>query len=313
MTGITKHIKPGTHWIISIAIVSVLSLLMACEKTEAVKLPPHVPKLVVHGYVETGTAFNIAIGRTFPSDVLMVDTQTYVRDAIVVLYEDGVIKDTLRYYQPTRYYRSAVIAAVGKTYRLVVSAPGFATVEATSKAGLPVPLTRLVFNRRARTSTEGQILDDVNFTFNDPPGEANYYIAELNNKTPYFYSFCAYSYDPVIDKFQANLNPFEGASCIRNDEIFFSDQQFNGQTREISVSGNSDILETVTDATTGAVYRPYIKRKFVSKELYQYTKDAIAIDNTTGDPFSIPPSIKGNVNGGYGIFAVYATLTDTLR
>lgn len=309
MTGKTNHIKP----VAAIVILSVLTLLFACEKTESIKLPPHTPKLVIHGYVETGTAFSVAIGRTFPSDEFVIDTQTYVRNATAVLYEDGVLIDTLEFYQPTRYYRSPAIATVGKTYRLVVSAPGFATVEATSKPALPVPLTRLVYTRRARTSMGGDVLDDVIFTFNDPSNESNYYIAELNKKFPFGGSFCVYSYDPVIDKFQANLNPFEGGSCIGNDEILFSDQQFNGQSREISVSGASDILEIFTDVNTGAIYRPYIKRKFVSKELYQYVKDAIAIDAISGDPFSIPPSIRGNVNGGYGIFAVFATLTDTLR
>lgn len=309
MTGKMNYIKP----VAAIVIVSVLAVLFACEKPEPIRLPPHTPKLVIHGYVETGTAFNVAIGRTFPSDELVIDTQTYVRNATVVLYEDGVIKDTLKFYQPTRYYRSPVMATVGKDYRLVVSAPGFATVEATSKPVAPVPLTRLIYARRARTSMDGDVLDDVIFTFNDPPGEANYYIAELNKKIPFGGWFCVYSYDPVIDKFQANLNPFEGGSCIDNDEILFSDQQFNGQTREISVSGNSGVLETFTDVNTGAIYRPYIKRKFVSKELYQYIKDAIAIDATSGDPFSIPTSIRGNVNGGYGVFAVFATVTDTLR
>jgi hypothetical protein len=312
MTGKTNHTL-HINWARAIVSMLVFLFLFACNKPAPIELPPHTPKLVVHGYIETGTVFNVAIGRTFPADQLVPDSMTYVRDATVVLYEDNVLKDTLRYFAPTRYYRSPVIAVVGKTYRLVVSAPGFETVQSITKATPPVALTQLVWNQRAQTSMNGTVLDDVTFTFNDPPGETNYYLAELNRKAYYWSSFCVYSYDPVIDQYQANLNPFEGGSCIDNNEILFTDQQFNGRTRTITVSGNSESLETITDINTGAVYRPFIKRSFISKELYQYMKDAIALSNTSGDPFSIPTSVRGNVSGGYGIFSVFAAVTDTLR
>jgi hypothetical protein len=288
------------------------ALLLACDRVTDITLPPHVPKLVLHGYVQTGTYFDVVVGRTFPADVVLQESQTYVPDATVTLYEDGVQRDVLFYHAQTKHYRSSqVIAVPGKTYRIVVSAPGFENIEATSYATFPVPATNLRFIKRARASVDGFLLDDISFTFTDPSNAQNYYHAVV--KAPQNNSFCIFTYDPVVDKYQAGVNPFESNSCIDQDKILFTDRQFNGQAKEITVSGNSSILEPYRHPTTGDTIRPYLQRNNISRELYDYIRQGVNLDLNGTDPFATPVHIKGNVTGGYGLFAVFSATVDTLR
>lgn len=293
-------------------IVPLLLLLFACDRPKYIALPPHVPKLVVHGYIETGTYFDVVVGRTFPADVLPLQDETYVTDAVVVLYEDGIVRDTLDFNVNDFHYRSSHVKAIaGKTYRLTVYSPGFSPVEAVSYATLPVPTTSVRYSRRARSSMEGELLDDVSFTFTDPVNEANYYMAIL--KAPQNNSFCIFSYDPVVDKYQAGVNPFETGSCIDNDKVMFSDISFNGTQREVTISGNTLVLEPHRNSTTGNLIRPSLKRCNVSRELYQYIRQGASLDMYSTDPFRTPITVTSNVTGGHGLFAVYSAVVDTLR
>ncbi|HEX2629411.1 MAG TPA: DUF4249 family protein, partial [Chitinophagaceae bacterium] len=224
-----------------------LLILSACNDKANIELPPHVPKLVVHGYVETGTYFDIAVGRTFAADVLIIDTQTYVRNATVVLYENGILRDTLEYDAPTRLYRSATVKAIaGNTYRITITAPGFEPVEATSYATFPVPINSLRITKQARTSDNGQLLDDMTFTFTDPANEQNYYYTII--RTAQYNYTCLYTYDPSVEKYQANVNPFESSnSCIFSDEILYGDRYFNGTTKEIVLSYSTGSLDSMVN------------------------------------------------------------------
>jgi hypothetical protein len=297
------------------AIAAIIALVAAgCENERLVDLPEHTPRLVVHGYVETGERFEIAVGRSFRADIVVTIDSTEIRNATVVLYENGVLKDTLDYNIPhRRYYSTGVTPVPGNTYRLVVSAPGFETAESTVTAPFPVPTTELRYVRGTRMSLEGTIMDDVTFKFNDPPGEENYYLARLETSGNIISSFCVYSYDPVVERYQSDVNPFEANNCIDNFAIQFADRLFNGQSKEISVSASSATLTPNTDPFVGRVYRPYLTRYSVSKEFYQYVKSEIRLDLSSSDPFAQPVTIQGNIRNGYGMFAILAGVVDTLR
>lgn len=289
-----------------------LLMISACNDRANIELPPHVPKLVVHSYVETGTYFDIIVGRTFPSDMFVIDTQTYVRNATVVLYENGIARDTLEYYVPTRHYTSATVKAVaGNTYRITVTAPGFEPVEATSYATFPVPTNWFRVTRRARTSDNGQLLDDITFTFADPASEQNYYLTIIERAD--YHSACIYTYDPSVEKYQANVNPFESSnSCIYSDEVLFNDRHFNGTIKEITLSGHTGFLDSITKPN-GRVDRAFMKRCNISRELYQYVKEGATLHMDNIDPFTVPVNISTNVKNGYGLFAVYSAVVDTIR
>jgi hypothetical protein len=122
---------------------------------------------------------------------------------------------------------------------------------------------------------------------------------------------CAYTYDPVIEKYTASMLPFDQNSCINSDQIIFTDKIFNGAVKEIVLSAGNSEMKAYTDPS-GIIYKPYLKRYNVSKEHYVYFKNALAADANTVPTFSNPVSVKGNVKNGYGLFSIYLVTTDSI-
>jgi hypothetical protein len=260
--------------------------------------------------------FVIAVTKTIAStaQVVFVD-ETFIENAVAVLYENGVIKDTLDYDPGEKRYRSVVMAVSGRTYRLTVEAPGFMTVEATAIAPLEIPTTSISHIRNARLDADGMPLDDVTFRFTDPAVEKNYYLAELNSATwggGFTSNFCVYSYDAVIEQFQGSLDPFENGDCILNTEVLYTDPAFNGRTKEITLSTNDANLMAFEDPLTGDSIRSYLKNYNLSEDYYKYIKSGIGLELVDENPFIEPVVRKGNVKNGYGLFTVYSAAVDTL-
>lgn len=304
-------LKTYRPWLMVLLMVIVVS---GCERETQVKLPAHTPRLVVHAYVQTDSLFRVALGKTFAADVLLPEGDTYVTGAVLQLYENGSLKETLAYDAVAkRYYSISTRAAAGKTYRLVVSAPGFETAEATSIAPFLVSTQSAIIRRNVRTDENGNPLNDIIFKFADPASTTDYYLAEVNRPVTSNSGFCVYSYDPVIEKYQATLNPFSATNCISNKEVLFSDRSFNGQVKEITISADKTYTEETVNAITGDTLRPYLKRYCITADYFRFVKNIIALNEVNNDPFARPVANFTNVKNGYGLFTVYSAVTDTLR
>jgi len=292
--------------------LSIIMLAGSCEKPAEVNLPAFPPKLVVHGFVQTGTNFKIAVGRTISSlERIEADSVVMIRDATIVLFENDLPRDTLVYLtSDKRYVSTKVMAQPGNTYKIVIHEQGFEDAEAITVVPPFVATTSVSYARKARRDANNGLLDDVEFQFTDPAGQKNYYLAEVNRGS--FYNvFCVYSYNRSIDQFQGNVDPFETVSCLQNTDIAFNDRLFEGQTTSITLSAQSISLEPYTSGNT--IYRPYFKKYSVTQEFYTYVRDGGVLDLIQSNPFAQPFNAKGNVKNGFGLFTVYSATTDTLR
>lgn len=284
-----------------------------CTKPGNVTLPPYEPLLVLHGYVSVGDTFKVALGKTMKLDAIVPEQDITVSNGWVLLYENNVFADSLKYNAiELRYVSSRVIAAPGKTYSVKAGAPGFPNVEATTVAPLPVPTVSLSHIKNTRRTASGMMLDDVKFGFNDPAGENNFYLTAVYGTGG---SSCVFTYDPSVEKYTVNLVPFEQGSCIDNEQILFTDKIFNGTLKEMTLSTYSNTLEPFTDPSTGRVFRAYMKRYHITEEYYRYFKTAINQEEIfeEGPILTEPRMAKGNVRNGYGLFTVFAAATDTIR
>jgi hypothetical protein len=309
MQVIVKRIT-GMTWI-----AALLILLYSCEKPKNISLPAHQAKLVLHGYINLGDTFRVAVGKTTINlGIIPADSTLIVTNALVILFENGVIKDTLTYNRTIKRYESSHIVAVpGVVYKVMVQSSGFTTIEATATAPSFVPTNSLTRTPDARFDESGNSLDDITFSFTDPPAENNYYLAELNSFLSGTTSrdFCVFTYDPAVDLHQGSLDPFEIGSCINNREFIFSDRLFDGTTKELIISTNSNELKTFVDGNR--IYRPYLKKYTISQDFFQYVSDRITLNVIDNNPFSQPYTIPGNVKNGYGLFTVFSAVTDTIR
>lgn len=288
-------------------------LFLSCVKTVDLHVPSHEPKLVLHGYIGVDSTIKVAIGKIIPANLILDDTSTYIKNAWVLLYENDVFSDSLRYNDWERRYTSHRVAQMGKTYTIVAGADGFETVEASAMAPLPVETVVIEHVQDARTDNYGSLLDDVSFTLNDPAAETNYYVAALYPPAPIPSFMCVSTFDPVIEKPSRNLIPIE-EYCINNDEIIFTDQSFNGFSKRISINAETRRMKTITDASSGNVYRPWLKVYNISKDYYRYLKNTISIEIDPEIPsLTEPVAVKGNVKNGYGLFTIFTVTIDTLR
>jgi Domain of unknown function (DUF4249) len=275
-------------------------------------LPPYEPRLVLHGYVQEGDTFKIALGKTLKPDVIRPEKETYVGNGWVLLYENNVFVDSLKYDAARfRYVSSHVLAAPGKVYKVRAGAPGFPDIEATTAAPLPVGTVAVSRIKNSRRTTGGVQLDDIKFSFNDPAGESNFYLAAFYGTGGFS---CVYTYEPSIEKYTANLVPFDEGACINNDQILFTDKLFNGTLKEITLSTSSATVEPYI-APNGTVYRAFLTRYHITEEYYRYYKTALNQDQIFEEgPILVDPrTAKGNVKNGYGLFTVFAAVTDTVR
>lgn len=284
----------------------------ACTKTRHVKLPPFEPRLVLHGYVAVGDTFKIALGKTLPQDAILPAEDTYVTNGWVVLYENDVFVDSLKYNAAEdRYVSSRAVAASGKLYKLRAGAAGYPGVEAVTTAPLPVNISSITWIKNTRRTSGGTMLDDLKFSFNDPAG-ANFYLASLHFVNGIN---CVFTYDPAVERYTTDLIAFEAINCIDSDEVLYTDRSFNGASKEITLSTYAGSLNSFTDPTSGMVYRPYIKKYNITEEYYRYLRTSTYQNVIFEDGALVtePRTPKGNVKNGFGLFTVFAVVTDTIR
>lgn len=297
------------------SIVIACILFVSCYRTVDLKLPVHEPRLVLHGYVGLGELFEVAVGKSMKPAIDMNSAMTLVANAWVVLYENGVTLDSLRYDVQSKRYRSQLVTAIaGKTYTIKAGADGFPAIEASATAKLPVNTISLTHEKETRTTYYGEKMDDISFSFQDAGNEKNFYLTALFQSDYARVGLqCVYSSDPAIERTQGNNVPFEETDCLPHDHILFSDKSFNGSVREFTFSASSRSMEAASDQQ-GNIHRPYLKRYSISEEYYTYFKHILSTYAGGDVPsFHEPVIVKGNVKNGYGLFAVFSVTTDTLR
>ncbi|HEX6333022.1 MAG TPA: DUF4249 family protein [Flavisolibacter sp.] len=295
--------------LIYFAVVMVLSFA-GCTRTADVNIPPHTSLLVLHGYVPVGEHFRVALGKSLSVRVPVTDTGNLVTNGWVLLYEENVFIDSLEYDPVDRMYVSNnSLAVAGRRYKIIAGAPGFVPVEAETIATGHVPTTSVVNIKNARSTTDGTLLNDIRFRFQDPLAFDNFYITELH--TVFGGYECVYTYDPAVERYTGASAPFDQTSCIGNEEIIYNDRSFNGQQKEITISASAQSVEPFFDAASGIEFKAYLIRRNVSEDHYRYFKNQVVLA-AEGPTFSNPANIRTNVKNGYGLFSVYSVAVDTL-
>jgi hypothetical protein len=299
------------------AILSCIGLC-ACIKKMSIQLPEFEPRLVLQSYTAIGDSFRVTVSKTISGTGYVPAAETYVENAVVVLYEGDKWVDVLEYDTQRHIYVSPDVRAVqGKVYRLTVAAYGFPEVEATTLVPVQVTASNVVQKKKARTTINGNELDDVTFSFQDPPLQNNYYLSALypsriNSLHPS--SMCVYTYDPVIDQAKSDLLPFDEGFCLESEEILFTDKSFNGSLKTITLSGDTYDLSAFYTYWPTVIHRPCLKLYSINEDYYNYLKRTISIGISNDEffAFSNPVTPQGNVVNGFGIFTVYAVTIDSL-
>lgn len=292
-------------------------LLGSCEKTIEMDISNNPIRLVVNSFLNEDSVFIVRVSRS--QYVLDDSLPTLISDAKVLIYEDGIIKDTLMFNNHGKYRSKIVKPVAGKKYKIEVSKAGYNTV--TSYTYLPVPVSIISVDTFRRTN-----LDQWNYSttywvarvnFTDPLNEENYYILSsyANGSTSYYNQLSFYINSPIIEAISydydmsdmnlvdegINLYPESESKRYYTTYALFSDNAIRGKNESFDLEFYSGDIGYSNFPMSTFKLQLYS----ISKDYYLYIK-SVALYRSSSGPFTEKVQVYNNINEGFGIFAGYS-------
>jgi len=299
---------------------SILFLLIfsSCETIVDIEVPRKAPQLVLHSVVNPGG--NLQFVNIRESQFVLDDTEYKpISNAIVSLFEDGVF---IGYIEKTKYNEGGVANNgeyitwydfdVNKTYTLTAEAPGFTPIEATVSIPKQVPIKAIdldtIFVKSSGFCFNGPCPQSeryrINLTFQDPPNTYNYYsvaafVKEYNGSggilSSHENSLFLFSEDVSLALSDFSIEGYG----IQDEELWFSDDIFDGQTYTFSFeveAGNYHVGDSI---------KLFVELRHQSEENFKYHVSRELQHWNDGNPFAEPVHVFSNVENGHGIFGAY--------
>jgi hypothetical protein len=287
--------------------------LSSCEREIDLKIPSHEKKLVVNAQWQQNRFFSAKVTRSWGLTETFSNflDQFRVKDAFVIVKENGVVVDTLKYDSTNNVYSTnRRRTALDKTYIIEASSPQFSRVTGTSSMPYLVRPTSTLVKRNARIDANGQPEAEITITFKDS-SIVNYYVIRVRQQDGGFYG-CVKSADRDIEKLGVS-NPFDVNTCIDGDKILFTDRNFNGREKKFVFYVENYLAESVVNPSNGRTQRSWIEILHVNEDYFRYIKSVRNYSDTQGNPFAEPVNIINNIQNGYGFFTTFSLAVDTLR
>lgn len=278
-------------------------LLSACDgsfftTTLDDEAPQSEPQMAIHAFLTEGDSFLLAsVTRTYgvldepPADELLSGAE-------VEVYENGNLLATLEErnigFRPVNYINalSSGLEGQGKEYELIVRHPEFGEVRATQQMPTEVPLTSARFERNLGVNRDGDRLNGVSITLDDPAGIDNYYevsiFTELNDQANRTFRLFIETVDPTVQE------GYEGFFSSGNT-LLIDGTSFDGQSVDF------DLLSYNMDTIGQELY---VNWRCISREMYRYSRTLFLVKDQAieDNPFASPVSVFSNIDGGLGVF-----------
>lgn len=294
-------------------IIVMATLVAGCERDITLDLPHPEEAIVVEGHIEAGQ---------FPYIILMqnaayfspVDINTFaglfVHDAIITLSNGdqtvlmdeiclstlpanlkplvyqflGITQDPPPGQDYCAYVNFSMTGQEGKAYSIRIES-SMDTLTATTTIPPHVPIDSIWFEPDA---VYGDSLAAVRIQFKDPDTLGNYYR---------FFS-------------KVNAEPFyPGYFGSVRDDNFANGQIFRGTIPRGVPSGSTINFETYGLFRKGDT--AIVKVAVIDADQYEFWR-TLEDQKRQNGPFSSPTYVKGNINGGLGVWGGYGSITDTI-
>ena len=305
------------------AIASIL-LFSACEKDVEIKVPEKDPSLVLVALQEKGEFVVASVGRSRhilePQPGFDLREHYSVKNAQVVLYEDGTAIDTLVYDHADYIYESKYnrVMRDGHAYSIKANAPGFREVTSETTVPSQSEIVETRWNKNVRTNSYGETIDEVIIRINDPGAERNFYLIKVFQPSMNGYGEfpvgCVSTTDKDIETIGYETDPGETDECLDGGNLLMKDLNFNGGQKLVKLNIVSSFLDNMwTDTNTGQTSRHFVKVYRITESHFKFAKSYNVFDNADDNPFAEPVNVYTNVKNGYGIFSAFTVAVDSLR
>ncbi len=291
--------------------ILIVLLFFSCTKEVHIPVPPLDSKPVVNCLFTADSAFVIYVGKSVPVND---NRPRVIEDAGVYLYENNIPFDTLHYAEGLYY--STLVPRAGTEYRVDVEIPGFDTVYAEDIAPESPPPVTGNYRDSVMMDEDGYPVSQLRLTIPDDGSEENYYEIQLwgSYLSPYDSSY----QNTGIWFYNENPDPvLENEDLIQYypSTIVFSDEMFNGKKYTLTLNYQKTFY-IVGNINMDYNYVLILCFRTVSKDYYLYKKRLIRHlanqESDIWDGMGNPVQMYSNIHGGYGIFAGYAEVIDTI-
>lgn len=299
-------------------LIFITGLASSCEREATVKIPAHTSKLVIQGQQAQNRFFNVRVGRSLSVTEPITNNnnpnaqqQFDVPDAVVLLRQDNVVVDTLKYNTTDRRYEGRTQRALlGNRYIIEASAAGFEKAEGNSTFPPLVQPVSVTLRRKARVNQSGTELDEITIRFNDDAVKINYYLFRIRRAEGGFAN-CVTTNDKDVERLVYS-DPFYVEECLDGNRLLVNDRNFNGTTKTIVFYVSGYNMNEFTNQQ-GRKIKPTLELLHINEDYYRYIKSVNAYDNALDNPFAEPVNVITNIRNGYGFFTTFALAVDTLK
>jgi len=301
--------------LIYIIIISVL--FFSCQKKTTFRINYPEEKIVVNCTVNPDSLCKVYISKSLtPIDTINFKS---LKNAKIELYQNGNFAGLLNSFIETNknpglgyYFNTGININPGDNLRIKVSHNNFETAD--SKTTVPekpnAKITVLSYSFEDIPNPEVTGYDYnalMQLRFIDNHSTEKYYSLNM-----YYYADCfPYPLDVDTlykDKIHFSINADNVIATYQfNEGYLFANQYFYEDTTNFILN-----IEDALYVKRADFNKIFIEIKTVNKDFYFYQKTLKEYYQTLNNPFGEPAKVYCNINNGYGIFAAYSSVIDTI-
>jgi hypothetical protein len=297
-----------------IIILIVGFLLFACTKEVEIGIPQEKSKIVAYSTIVPFTLPTPKpLGIKLQSSLhIFENSQSKMGDAIVMYFENGVLKDTLKYIDSLDMFsisnNISDYPITGNTYSIQIYKDGFETITSTTKIPSKVVIKDTAVVPISYIDETGNVFSEISLSFTDPADEINFYeicvsdIAFNYDSSNFFYELSTYDNIITSESYYPSLIRFD---IDKPKYLLFNDKSINGKEYTLRVYYNPPQKED--DNRYIANHSISVHFRNVTHEYYKFKTSMIQhLYNKEEDilyGMGEPINIISNVNNGYGLFA----------
>lgn len=298
-------------------IILLLLITISCTKEIVIDIPAQKPSLVVYSTLVPFSYSNThrQLQLSLQSSLHIFDTTPQrISDALVLYFENKVLKDTLEYSDQSQTYmvtkKIPDFPVAGNHYSILIKKDGYESISAETVIPRQVKIKDVVVTPVAYFDEDGWVHSEIAMTFEDPADEINFYevaltdIAFSEDNPDSFYELTTNDKLVTGESYYPSLMQFD----VRKPKyLLFSDAAINGKSHTLLMYYSPP--QGINDQLFIKFHYISVQLRNVTEEYFKYKTTLIQHLNSkkedilygTGEPVNTISNIKN----GYGLFAGY--------
>ena len=281
------------HWIGYITFAAIINLLFVhCDENSfsqvvTIDIPDHEPQLVLsaHNYNGFHSWAHLSVSRG-----VLEDTEITVDDAKVELFQNDAIIDQLSYdMNSSKYLGKSISYSAGDQITIKISWNG-QDFQAKQKVISKPNVISVIFDKGGALGLDGEKMDEITITINDPPGE-NHYQIEILALDLVYDEVSGQTIEDTNRTYVETIDPI----VTTWDYAICSDNSFDQTEYKVILQKYSKGPEEKTI---------FARINSINKDYYLYLKAIIQYLEANDNPFAEPVVIPSNFQGGLGFFSI---------